>query len=486
MNRAQALILVDDPHLVSSGLWPDRHAAQTPLWERAENVQFAGGKILRRIPNSFVVQDPDNFPNDPIRGIGQLQAADGVRWIYFIASVNVYRWYGPAPEFLYSAPHWTENATVNTMPTYWDFVPWGDWMLFNEAENGLFRKSDGGTGPLPNAPQDAIAILKKRNQLAAIGYGPGHRYVGFSDADDIENWNFADPTTLAVELPLEELNTPVRAACHFGPSIAVFGENQMFEVKWIGSPFYYGQQKLLEGIGAVGKMAVCSDARMVYGFGRNGVWKTDGLQFSYIDEVVLRDYIQQNVNWAQAAKAVVRKNDVTGCIEVSFPIGTSLFNNDAWAYDPRYGGWSQVPPFEVMDNRILFAKPLQGTEGGKVELMFDNTAIAGPLFLETKAMLVQRDNQMLHIGALVDELELFIHDVDKVQVQYGVAEYPDGPWTWTDPEEVVAKQVTYKLKSQISGVYHKLRFTSYEIDWKLDLQGFALFGELDGYKRDKS
>ena len=489
MNRRDPLILVAEPELVSSGLWPDRHSSQTPLWEVADNAQFAGGKVRRRVPNALVPVGA--VAAGPVTGIGQMQDSVGVRWVWFTKAGEVYRWYGPAAEHIGTLPNFNENASSVQQPTLFDFTHWGNWMLVNSEDNGIWRYTPAaGIDPatfaaLPNAPNDAVAYFKKRNQLIAVGYGLNKRLVGASDADDITNWDFTDTTALTVELPLEELNTPVRAACHFGPSIAVFGENQMFEVSWIGSPFYYGQNKLLDGIGAVGKFAVCSDGRIVYGVSRNGVWKTDGMQYSYSDEVVLRDYLQNNVNWEQAGKIVCAKNDITGCIEFSFPIGNSLSNNEGWAYDPRYGGWSKVPAFSAMDNRVLLQAPLQGQANGNLELMFGDATAQGDLLLETKALLAQRDNSALHIGALMDEVELFIHQTSGVEFQYGVAEFPDGPFSWTNPIEVKKDQITYKLDLPLTGTYHKLRLKNFDQNWSLDLQGFAIFGEVDGQKRDK-
>jgi hypothetical protein len=209
------------------------------------------------------------------------------------------------------------------------------------------------------------------------------------------------------------------------------------------------------------------------------------MQFSYIDEVVIRDYFQDNINWAQAAKIVCRYNSISGCIEFSFPMRGSLVNNEAWSYDPRYGGWSPVPFFSGMDDRVLFSKPIQGQDNGDLQLMEDNPALEAPLLLETKPLLIQRDNQYLHIGSIIDEVELFLNKASKIEMQYGVAEFPEGPFSWTDPFEAITGQVTYKIEQNLSGTYHKLRFKSYEVNWDIDLQGFALFGEPEGYKREK-
>lgn len=489
MNRRQPLILTDNSELVSSGLWPDRHSGQTPLWVVAENVRFAGGKVQRRVPNAPMFTAGAN----PLRGIGQHQDTGGTRWVYAASGGRIVRWFGPAPEVLHAGlPNFQENASTTVEASFYDFVPWGNWMLVNNRRAGLWRYRPAGSGgpdfvALPNAPQDAVAVLKKRNQLIAVGHGLNSHLVTASDADDITNWDVTAADSLATEVPLEELDTPVRSACHFGKSIAIFGENQLFSFDWIGAPFYYAPTKLLEGIGAVGKFSTCSDGRLLYGMSRNGAWRADGVSFSYIDEVVLRDYFQDNINWAQASKIVVEKNDISGCIEFSIPTGASLVCNEAWAYDPRFGGWSKVPPFEMMQRRILFDKPLQGTSAGAVQLIeaFPTDPVDKPLALETTGMLAMRDNQALHVGALLDEIELYTKEVDGVQMRYGVAERIDGPYTWSEWKMLEAEMKTYSTGLNISGVWHKLAFQSVVADWTFNLQGFALFGVAEGQKKER-
>jgi len=453
---------------------------QTPLWERGANVRFHTGKITRRVPNSPIFDGGAA----PVRGISQHQNADGKRWIWAGVGGEIVRWYGPSVEVVASGLPFRVNQAGSADPTFWDFTHWGDWTLVNWHEAGVRRHkdSDGTIAPLPGAPQDAIMFLKKRNQLMAIGHGQNHRQVSFSDADNIEDW-VSTADNLAGELPLEELDTPVKSACHYGRDIAVFGENQMFSVNWVGSPLYYGQNKLLDGIGAIGKHAVVSDGRVIYGVSRNGIWQTDGMMYKYIDELALRDYLQENVNWDQGGKIVGVKNDTTGCIEFSFPIGASLFNNEGWAYDPRHGGWSHVPPNESAASRVLFDRPISGQNDGDVDYYEYNEYTRAPLDLSSRGLMVQRENNALHVGAIVDEVEIFAHKAYNVQFRIGAAQNPEGPYDFTPWHEFDMKQRTIVIEQHLSGVYHKIEFESYADEWEFDLQGFALFGIMEGQKR---
>lgn len=486
MNRRAPLILVQEPDLVSSGLYPDRHPMQTPLWERGVNVRFYAGKVTRRVPNALAFSGTA----DPVRGISQHQNSDGKRWVWAATGENIYRWWGAAPDHVVSVGSFVENETSTVRPTFFDFVHWGDWTLINSADNGVLRHKDqdDSIAPLPNAPTDAVLFLKKRNQLLAVGHGANHKLVSFSDADDIELWASA-PDNTAGELPLEELDTPVRAGCHFGPNVAVFGENQMFSINWVGAPYYFGQTKLLEGIGAIGKQAICADGRVIYGCGRNGLWRTDGMMFEYIDELHIKDYLQRNVNWDQSSKILCFKNDITGCIEFSFPMGAELTLTEGWSYDPRYGGFSQVPPNQSGASRVVLERPLGGTTDGKIEyLEFDDLA-AGPLDLRSRGLTVQRDNQAIHVGAIMDEAEVFVHRAKNVAFRVGTSQNPDWDgsdtgWDFTEWMDLNPEQITYQLNWHVSGVYHRIEFKSLEDMWELDLQGFALFGTVDGQKRE--
>jgi hypothetical protein len=257
----------------------------------------------------------------------------------------------------------------------------------------------------------------------------------------------------------------------------------MFSVNWVGAPLYFGQNKLLDGIGAIGKHSVVADGRVIFGVGRNGIWQTDGMIFKYIDELALRDYLQSNVNWSQGGKITAVKNDITGCIEFSFPMGVSLDNNEGWGYDPRHGGWSKIPPHESAASRVLFDRPLSGKTDGAVEYFEYNEYAEAPLDLSSRGLLIQRDNNALHIGAIIDEVEVFAHKALNVQLRIGAAQNPEGPYDFTPWHEFGMEQRTIVIEQHLSGVYHKIEFESYADEWELDLQGFALFGVAEGQKR---
>ena len=481
MLRRQPLITQLDPALISSGVMRDRHALQQPLWQQAANVRFYDGKVKRRLPNAIIF----GAGSAPIRGLSQLQTSDGTRWIWVACGGAVKRWYGPAPEDIISELNWTEHETSSRPASFYDFTHYGNWTIINHRDMGgprIFRPGMGIASYL-NAPADAMTFRKLYNFVLAIGCGQQGKTVSWCDADAIEVWG-ATATNLAGSLPLEQLDTRIVSATSLGQYIACYAEDQLALISYIGAPFVFSGRVVLDGIGAVGKFATCSDGKMNYGVGRNGCWRTDGNSVSYIDEGSMRDYFQEQVNWNQKSKVQVARNDVTGCIDFHFPMRGSLENNEAWSFDPRMGGWSTVQPVSVQDERRLFSKGLVGSDGGTVYLAEALDSGPFPLSLKTKPLIMasQRAGITLHMGARVDEVDLLLKDEMAIEFRVGSSESID-ILDWTPWIPVQSNVQIYQFEALPTGVYYALEFRSTAENWRMDLQGFMLYGELEGTKR---
>lgn len=491
-TRRAPLFMAADPQLISSGLAPDRHAILQPLWESCANVRFYQGKVRRLVPASSMFTGM--AAGYKMRGLHQQQNSDGVRWVWAATNVSnnlkVYRWYGPAAELIQDdgAGHFQDDTTT-AKTSQVDFEAWGDWTLWNSGESGApIKRYRPGTGldTLPNAPT-CIAIMKKQNQLLALGTGLGRRGVAWSDADDITLWAAA-ADNLAGSLTIEELRTPLRGFARLGQNVACYSEDQMALVYYIGQPFIFGQRVALDGIGVTGKKAVCTDGRMNYGMSRNGAWQTDGNEFRYIDFGILSDYFQKEINWAQSGKIVVSRNDVTRCIEFHFPKGTALENNEAWSFEPSTGNWAPVTAYQATDERVLFSKPLAGANA-EVFLLDDNPALVGALSLITKPLLIDLPEYPgLHIDTRIDEVEIAAKVAVNVEWRLRTAVDIDGPWEQASAnagwKPLSADLRTYRMDAAPTGTFHKLELRNTATNWDLDLQGFGLFGSVEGIKRD--
>lgn len=488
MRRRYPCFIATEDGLVASGLQPDRHGLKQGLWEHSLNVYFANGKVRRKKPAA----DAFSTVASPIRGLGEQRTAAGGRWIWAGANGNIYRWQFGAAELIMSA-YGTYRAAQSggLMPTIYDFTAYGDWMIFNDGIAP--RRWDGSAVQLYDGqvPQAAVRYMKKMNFMMAFGYGARGTQVGWSDADDIFTWTAA-ADNLAGSMAIDEFDTPMRAAERLADQIAVYAEDQMAMIRYVGQPFVFGQKVSLDGIGAVGKAAVAADTKINVGLGRNGPWLTDGNSFKYIDEGIIRDYLQDNVNWDQAGMSVVCRNDATGCFEFHIPMGIAQEPTEAWSFDPRNGGWAPVPVRSFKTERRMFGSPLCGTVGGAVQLDDNDYALAGPLELRTKPLAMSAEDGThlgTHVVTRVDEVDLLLKEATNVEVRIGCADDPNGDWEWSAWLEVETGSRIIEVPEGLpENPLWKLEFRNTPgagNDWRLDLQGFVLYGPYIGTKLER-
>ena len=482
-RRTPIFTAVEDG-LVSSGLQQDRHAIKKILWESAANVIFADGTVRRKKAPALAY---DIGNGDPIRGLGQLFNSNGGRWLWSAAGPRVSRWeFGPPELITDTFPGYVANATATQRPTIYDFTSYGNWMLINSGNPGQAAKifKDPGLTDFAagEAPTGVTKFVKMLSFIMALGYGARGTQIGWSDANNVELWTPAS-TNSAGSLAIDQFNTPIRAGCQLGPSIAVYSEDQMALVNYINAPFIFGQQMVLDGIGAIGKAAVASDTKVNVGVGRAGCWWTDSNSARYVDEGYLATYLQENVNWDQGAKIVVGRNDYTGTFEFHFPMRGDADINEAWAWDQKTGGWSPVPFASMMDERRLFSYPVQGSDNGYVNLSDFDAAANTPLSLVTKPLVMQTAKSP-HEVIRVDEVDILLHEAKGIEWRLGCCDEPLGNYEWTGFQAVDAGAEVLEVTELPEQPYWRLELRSVPgvNDWQLDLQGFLLYGLTTGTK----
>jgi len=489
-RRTPTYTAVDD-QLVSSGIQLDRHSLKRLLWESAANVTFWNGTVRRKIPAAHAFGPWNGVLR--ISGLGQQFMQDGERRVWAQQGLVTAAWNGVgSPATYFPLGTYVDDATATQRPTMVDFTPYGDWMIVNDEGNKPAIIKDTvstyyADGELPDS--GIVKFIKMLSFMIALGTGPRRTGVKWSDANDIEVYT-ATNTNTAGELSIDEFNTPIRGGAKLGDALAVYSEDQLALVRYVGAPFIFGQKTTIDGIGAIGKAAVASDTRINVGLGRAGAWWTDGNSSRYIDEGFLANYLQDEVNWDQAAKSVVCRNDFTGCFEFHMPMHSSLDVNEAWSWDPRTGGWSPCPPYAMMDERRLFEHVLYGDGAGNVLFGDFDPSAAAPLVLETKPLVMQTEESP-HVVSRVDEIDLLLHKATGIEFRIGCSDEPNGTWEWSEWQPAEAGARIYQVPaSDDSGAplpeqpYWKVGFRSAAglNNWDLDLQGFLLYGVPVGTK----
>lgn len=475
MDRRLPVYEATDRRLIASGLAPDLHPLHLPLWAEAQGVSFYRGKVRRTRGRALAFDEGAAS----VRGLLQLQASNGVRWIWAGAGSSIYRWFAGNAELIGAMPTFQTDQTLIAMATQYDLVNFGDWVIINNGVDTPQIYKGAGLVTFGNAPV-AAQFIKKANFMMALGAGANGKTVAWSDADAIETWTQLD-TNLAGELVLEDIDSRIIGGEKLGPYIACYGEDQMGLISFIGEPYYFAGRLALDGIGLVGKKAVCSTGRMNYGVSWNGIWVTDGQSFRYIHELQLFDYLEQNVNWDQRSKIVAARNDVLGTIDFHFPMGANTENSEGWRFDPRSEGWSKIPAASAQIERSTFPYGIIGQSSGDVSFLdFSNTPDEA-LVLRTKPLSSAPRDSMY-----VDEIDILATIATEIEFRVGVSENTDYPTRWTEWQDVHTDTSTHRFRNAITGTFITVEFRSKAAGWDLDLQGFILYGRFEGERRDRN
>lgn len=501
MLRRTPIFSALDPALVSSGLAPDIHPAKAPLWVTGTGVEFVNGKVRHKKGNLRLVE----ASTSPVRGIIQHRLSNGEVAVWWMQGGQLWRW----DQFSLQVMKSYGGLPINW--PYIDFTSYGDWMFINQGIGNIEFFNGATFSVMAEMPSNVRQLRKHLSFLLALGIGTKGTGVAWSDANDISKW-VPGRTNTAGALYIDEFEGGIMAGEPLGPVIAVYSENQMALVSFIGSPFYFGQKVMLTGIGAVGGEAVTAAGGLNYGVSRQGIWVNDGTEFRYIDDGRLGDYLQDNVNWAVAPKILTVRNDIMRTIEFHFPMEGSTELNEAWSFDPATKGWSKVPAVSYYTEELALGLPLQATQLGRLEKVGGQNFSIEPLLLQTKPMLMQLQSGAglsdVHFAVKVDEVELLVHDVRSVQMRVGSSMEHDGTIHWSSYITLEQGKSTYRVPAGVpDGVYWHLEFTSTTIPtqvqegaenvleildlvesiteesaWRLDMQGFMLFGAIQGAK----
>lgn len=134
-------------------------------------------------------------------------------------------------------------------------------------------------------------------------------------------------------------------------------------------------------------------------------------------------------------------------------------------------------------------KPIVGLEDGTVNLDQHVFNVDMPLRLETKPLLMQLQGQSglqdIHNSCRIDEVVMLLKEAKSVDFRVGSAQKQDQEFSWSEWQELDPLSRTYLIEAMADGVFWKLQFRSTALPWHLDLQGFMLFGTLEGTGRDR-
>lgn len=282
-------ILQINSQLIQSGIWKTAKASGI-LWEEGNNVVFRD-LGFRSIAGALEVVNP---ALDQVRDIAQAYA-NNARRIFLGTDTGVeLREYASGAWSSFFLFGWA------TAGQYADLETWGSWLVATNGRDPLSVWKDGVWGPLAGTPfSKAKVILRKQPFLLAFNTDNiGDTAAEWSSDSDIEDWT---PTTAnkAGNISLRDLDSEIIAAEHMGDRVAVYSRSGLVLGQFVGGANVWSWRRAIHGVGAISRRSVVTLDPYNYGFSRDGIFKTDGNSFLYVDDPAMLRYIRDNADFSQ-------------------------------------------------------------------------------------------------------------------------------------------------------------------------------------------
>lgn len=453
------------------------------LWRDGQNVVFYEGGPQKAY-GCVALINVSAEDASPIRGhMLALEGDDGIQRLFFGDRANLWMWNSVTPTKIGTGFTGVENETSNQGATVWSGAAFGNFALLTNGLDAIQKWTEaGGLDPLGGSPPSfAQIVLKKGPHL--LTFNDGNSPFGYSwcGEDNLEDWDYGDPASAAGNKPIRELDSPIMAACHFSDRIAVLSRSQLHFVRYLGSPFYFGDTfSGLSGIGACGKAAVVEANRNLYGFDSKGAWVSDGVTFKRLDSPDIREWIASQLDSDQLSKVIVTHNSQIREVrfwlpgasgEISFGVGYR-YDNQSWT---KYttGRTAAVPQSGVYKYHIE-------AQAGKILFTSDQTGVdeagqAVDAWVQTKPLDMDIPNAWKYVDMVMTQLRRL---TGTLEIQVGVQEHLDDAISWSAAWTLDDGFEPAYFRESGRYISLKWRSTGLGADWAIS--GFDVFGEGNG------
>ena len=459
---------------LKTGQHPGISWGQIPLWELGENVKFSatGPKKIKGWSSPIAT----GTGSTPVRGISQ--NLGGTQQLFWGDQTTLYFWNTVSVSTPGTGFTGIEDATVIAPATQWSFAPFGSWML---ATNGVdlpqvYKGASFAALDVDSQFTTAEIFIARGPHIIAMNTSVNGKEFVWCDTGDVEDW-LATASNAAGSLIIREAQSDIVAGAPLGESVMAYTKEDSYRISYVGSPNTFGYKPAATGIGAVSKHSVISVGRQNFGWGREGLWVTDGVSARYIDESV-RDYLNDNVNFSQISK-VCGYHDEENKAVVWYYQSTSSTNDvdRGISYNYEDGTWALLSYGRTsVAERNVFDYPLSADASG--EIFYDNfgndaDGSALSAWIRTKPM----DGD---VADLIKEIESIrvAYKGSGLTYRFGYQEEQDDAVAWGNYQEIDSG---FSFSDdRLSGRYITLELYSDQVGDSWDVSRIDVYGYASG------
>jgi hypothetical protein len=358
------------------------------------------------------------------------------------------------------------------------------------ANNDVITLTNAHTGTpsqiklqVPNIDYDSVQAFHKQGpHLLAFNYSKGttNYDTSFSwcSADDLDDW-VGSATNTAGELLIREANTPIVCVSQLGNSLAVYTENQMFLVSYVGLPNIFGYKVALEsGVGAVSPNSVVPVGRKNYGLCKDGFFVTDGASVQLIGrQSGINKYFKENANFNATAKVYAFDNSAENEVVWGVPINSSNISQEMY-YNYKTNQWGmRTSTVTAYLSRGVFNEALSGDSTGKFYYEGTVPTLANPATIaETKAHDLNNADRIKEVTALRVGKE----GSGSPTVSVGFTETIDATPTYLDKDKFTVDDTFKSFHVRTAGRYIHLKVESSGTNDDWELTDMVIQGRFEG------
>ena len=336
---------------------------------------------------------------------------------------------------------------------------------------------------VPNIDYDSVQAFHKQGpHLLAFNYSKGTTNFDTSfswcSADDLDDW-VGSATNTAGELLIREANTPIVCVSQLGNSLAVYTENQMFLVSYVGLPNIFGYRVALEnGVGAVSPNSVVPVGRKNYGLCKDGFFVTDGASVQLIGrQSGMNKYFKDNANFNSTAKVYAFDNSAENEVVWGVPINSSNISQEMY-YNYKTNQWGmRTSTVTAYLSRGVFNESLSGDSTGKFYYEGTVPTLANPATIaETKAHDLNNADKIKEITALRVGKE----GTGSPTVSVGFTETIDATPTYLDKDKFTVDDTFKSFPVRTAGRYIHLKVESNDTNDDWEITDMVIQGRFEG------
>lgn len=180
----------------------------------------------------------------------------------------------------YGTPRPDRNREVAVTPCY-TLDNWGEDLLIMTSPDGrLLRwKPSTPTVPaavVPNAPllNRSFTVTAERHVIVFQKGGDARRF-GWSDQENIENWNIADVNSKAGEFDVEP-SSPIISHCRVRGGILFHTAKKSYLITFVGMPYVYAYNEVSSGGTPLSAASICETSIGTIWLASSGFWLYNG------------------------------------------------------------------------------------------------------------------------------------------------------------------------------------------------------------------